>query len=148
GFGYVAAGSVEGRAQEASLIDAGALVEGPALVIVRRRRGRRESEVHGFDLGCALRGRADRRGLYAVRQLADVTRPVRRGEGSPRARRQLDGPELVHTLGTLAEVAREVGDVLPPLGERRYADRQNLQPVEQVLTEALCRDGFPEIHVG
>src|SRR5213594_4982781 len=47
-----------------------------------------------------------------------------------------------------AEERGEERDVLAPLGERRDADRQHLQSVEEVLAEAALGDRVLEVEVG
>src|SRR5262249_27718326 len=47
-----------------------------------------------------------------------------------------------------AEEGGEQGDILAPFREGRHADRDHLEPVEQVLTEAPLRHGLLEVGVG
>ena len=47
-----------------------------------------------------------------------------------------------------AEERGEERDVLAPLGERRDADREHLQAVEEVLAEPALRDRLLQVGVG
>jgi len=47
-----------------------------------------------------------------------------------------------------AEERGEEGDVLPPLGERRDADREHLEAVEEILADAALGDRLLEVDVG
>src|SRR5690606_6971071 len=73
--------------------------------------------------------------LHLVLELAHVARPL---VGAQELHGLLaeaadTAPELVGVA--LHEVPREERDVLAPLAERRYAEREDLEPVEEVLTE-------------
>src|SRR5512132_4584723 len=49
--------------------------------------------------------------------------------------------------GIAAEEDHEVGNVLLPFGQRRDADRQDLEAIEQILAEPPLRDGTLQIGV-
>ena len=50
--------------------------------------------------------------------------------------------------GRLEEVLHQVRDVLAPLPQRRQRDRQDVQPVEEVLAELAFRDHLPQVALG
>src|SRR5262245_4110368 len=74
--------------------------------------------------------------LDHVLQLADVSRPRMVTERLPRlGRDHIDA--TIHAASKLAdEVIDESIDVLRPLTERRYRDREDVQAVVQIVTEA------------
>jgi len=83
-----------------------------------------------------------------VRELADVSRPLGRRESVGEVVGDGDPRQAVARARARTEVARQLGDVLAPLGERRQADRQDVEPIEQILAELAVRDRGLEVDVG
>src|SRR5262245_30306385 len=85
--------------------------------------------------------------LDHILQLADVSRPRMATERLPRlARDHIDA--AVHAAGKLAdEVIDENVDVLRPLTEGRYRDREDVEAVVEIVTEAALFDHPGEIPV-
>ena len=104
-----------------------------------RRRARDESEVGRLD---DRRLRDDEASLEDVPQLADVARPVVGHQERHRLGR--DPLDLAVHLDAevLEEVVDEQRDVLPPLGEAGEPDRDDVQPVVEVLPEPPLLDGL------
>ena len=112
------------------------------------RLARRPSSTPATGIVKRVPGRHDHRALDDVAQLADVAGPgirLQRGHVVPGDR-----------LDALAERLRELLDeapdqqrnVLGPLAQRRHADREDVEPVVQVLAERPRRDQLLEIAVG
>src|SRR5439155_1017364 len=96
------------------------------------RAGQAGGPCPGFRTGVLRLGR--------MGELAHVARPWRRVERAQRARRQCHASQVVALAGAGAEVRRQLGNVLAPLGERRHTNGQDLEAVEQVLAETVRCD--------
>ena len=91
-------------------------------------------------------GGGDHRLLDDVLELAHVPRPVV-GE-QPRQGQPRDRPARQPALGQLLEeVLHEQRDVLEPVAERGQLDREDVEPVVQVLAEPAGGDGLGEVDV-
>ena len=93
-------------------------------------------------------GRENDRALDHVGQLAHVAGPPVAHENRHRVRRN-----RVHALPLGArvrpdEVRRERGNVMAPLAQRRNAELDDLQSVQQILPEAPLLDHLAEVAVG
>ena len=85
--------------------------------------------------------------LHHVLQLADVARPVVLEHPGERVHR----PALLRAappVVPLEEVPGQERDVLAPLAQRRDAQGNHVEPVEEVLAEALLGDGAAQVLVG
>jgi hypothetical protein len=90
-----------------------------------RGRRRLKAEVGRLDARAA---RHQHRALHGVIQLADVARPFVGGESIRGRLGKVDAVFAV-SLGVLREeVARERGDVLAPLAQRRQPDFDRVEP--------------------
>src|SRR5262245_1499168 len=78
--------------------------------------------------------------LDQVLELAHVARPVVAHERFHGLGRDAARAELLLLAGLAQEVRHEQRDVLAALAERRHFDRDHVEPVEQVLAEALLPD--------
>src|SRR4029077_7308174 len=101
------------------------------------KRGERQAAAWRQDYGA----------LDHVLQLADVSRPRMGTERLPRlARDHIDA--AIQAAGKLAdEVIDECVDVLRPLPEGRHRDREDVQAVVQIVTEAALFDHPGEVPV-
>ena len=72
-----------------------------------------------------------RHAIDQVAQLAHVARPGRAREHVQRRLRRTAAARLL----AAAEVGDQRRDVLAPLGQRRHADREHVQAIEQILAE-------------
>ena len=107
---------------------------------------RRGGQLIGRDLGGGFTER--RQPPDFVLKLSDVARPRVQNEplhgagGKPhRIFRKLRGEPL-------CEQVREHRDFLPPFSKRRNLNRDDVQPIEQVLPEAILIDRFFQVAVG
>src|SRR6185503_16228619 len=91
--------------------------------------------------------RQDHGALDHVLELADVARPVVALQQSRLLLRQRQRPMTEFLARALEEVTRDLNDVVTALAQRRHLDRENAEPVEQVLTESPFGDGLLEIAV-
>ena len=85
---------------------------------------------------------------HRVLELADIARPI-----EARDQRHRLGGEAANALflarGKMGEEgAREIGHVLAPPPQRRNADREHVQPIEQILAEAALAHQLDEVAVG
>src|SRR5262249_9856082 len=92
--------------------------------------------------------RQDHRSFDEVGQLADIARPSPSLHGLERfVRDHLDAPP--HPLGeSIHEVAHELRDVFRALAQRWQVDREDVQPIVEVVAEAVLVDHSEEIAVG
>ena len=99
----------------------------------------RRDEAIGLDL--------DHQALHFVLELAHVARPVVGHQEFHRALREArhGAPHLARIL--LQEVPGQERDVVASLAQRRHADREDVESVVQVLTEAARFDLFLEVAV-
>src|SRR5262245_5033742 len=100
-----------------------------------------------LDLHDPLADRAKHRALDGVLELPDVARPLRRLERPHGVARQgaQTVPLAAARLG--AERGGHLGDVLAPFGQRRHADGDDIEPIEQILPELPVRHRTLQIHV-
>src|SRR5213594_539444 len=92
--------------------------------------------------------REDDRTVQHVLQLAHVARPVVARQHLERARRHAAHVAVALARRLTHEVLDQVRDVLPPLAERRHADRHDVQAIVEVLAELARPHRGSEIHVG
>ena len=77
-----------------------------------------------------------------VFELADIAGPVVLHQQLHRRPRDA-GHRFLHLLGVLGEeVLRQQRDVLAPLAQRRQANRNHVDPIEQIFAEAALGDRF------
>ena len=93
-------------------------------------------------------GREHDRALDGVLELAHVARPVGRLQRLEHA-----GLHAVDALAGALRVLRdevidEHRDVLAPLAQRRNVDRDDVQPVVEILLEPAVGDHLPQVAVG
>jgi nitroreductase len=100
-----------------------------------------------IDFQCEAR-REDDCALQDVLQVADVARPGIRLEPADRGGIDAVKPPGVPRRELVEKVLRQERDVLRPITERRDLDREDTQPVVQVLTERLFADGLLHVTVG
>ena len=81
-------------------------------------------------------GAQHHRALDHVLELAHVARPVVVHQQVERFRRELEFGTRVLLAVLLEEVLHQQRDVVLALAQRRQLDRDDVQPVEQVLAEA------------
>ena len=81
-------------------------------------------------------------------QLADVAGPGLAFEPGEGAAGDPEQRALVGRGGAGEEVGGEQGDVAPPLGQRRQADGDQVEPVEEVLAEGAGGHGGAQVAVG
>src|SRR5882762_10647458 len=85
------------------------------------------------------------RARHRILQLADVPGPVPQEERLARVGGERGAPLAGVPRG---EVLRQERNVLPPLAQRRNADGDDVEPVEEILPEPPRFDGLPEVLVG
>ena len=137
----VAAGLAQGLHDEPSLVRLHPLLERQRIAR-RRSDAREEREVEPL-------GRRERdQPLDRVLELADVAGPGEAGEAMEERLLEVHRgrPEPLREPGE--EVAGEDGDVLGPLAQRRDAEVDDVEPVEQVLAEPPGPDLLREVAVG
>ena len=83
-----------------------------------------------------IAGRVDQGVLDDALQFADVARPGVLLEKLHGLGRHAVHAAVEFAVHAAEEVVHQQGDVVDPLAERRNADRQHVEPVEQVLAEA------------
>ena len=85
----------------------------------------------------------DHRALHDVAKLANISRP-----GILLQRRQAFTGNLVDPLGErlavlLDEVPHQLGNVFDAFAQRRYANRKDIEPIEQVLAKGSRDPSVP-----
>ncbi|MCY1233227.1 hypothetical protein D9M72_457600 [compost metagenome] len=140
------------------------LVAGGALGLAQRRR-------HGDVRGCRARADHRQRGgsrpdilrqmgqvggiagqaaqpVQQVAQLADIARVVVVQQEVAQPRRQLERAPLEHAGGLVTEVRHQQRDLVAPLAQRRQADVDHAQAVEQVFAEGAGLAHLAQVLVG
>ena len=85
--------------------------------------------------------------LNDVLELADVTWPGIGLEDSDRIRGESLGFDAETNTGSLDEVAGELGKIVGPLAQGRQVEVEDVETVEEVLSEGTFLDVSPEIPV-
>ena len=113
----------------------------------RARLRDRDVERHVLQVQHRSRGQHDR-AVDDVLQLTHVARPVVAGEHLERARRHAAhvAPAVARRLAD--EVLHEMRNVLPPLAQRRQAQRDDVQSVKQVFPERALAHRGPQVGIG
>lgn len=155
GLLHVPAGLVERAAQQVRVEASRRLLErqAPIRLVLGRGSGRPAAEervaedVGALHLRRTGAGGADHRGLHCVRELAHVPWPLRHLQRVDQILGERGVRQAVARRRLGAEVSREVRDVLAALRERREPDRQDVEPVEEVLPERPRLDGRLQVDV-
>jgi GAF domain-containing protein len=85
--------------------------------------------------------------LDEVLEFPHVSRPVVRHQASHGLGRDLGGLEAVFLGESLPEVLCEQRDVISAFAKRRDANREHVQPVEQVLAKLIALDELSEVTI-
>src|ERR1700754_3219845 len=92
--------------------------------------------------------RDDRRPLHAVHEFAHVAWPRETVERFPRRRAEGAGPRAVAFAEGVEEVLRQQFDVAVAFAQRRHAQAQYVEPIEEVFAEAPLGHRFFQVDVG
>ena len=115
----------------------------PARARRRRRRPRRSRRAQCRRNLQRLPLADQHRAIHDCRHLADVARPVVRGEQAHVLIGTRHGPQAEAVGGALREVLGEGADVARPVAQRRNHDREHREPVIEVLAESCATRPSP-----